>query len=79
MMRHEHDDRGEEPRALAALTGDMTAPEGACNAWRALDAGIAKLAEDPTEHMHIESHVFFARFETRDERPNAVSGSVSSA
>ena len=63
MMRHEHDEAGEELRALAALTGDMTPPEDACNSWRALYAGLAKLAEDLTEHIHIENNVLFPRFE----------------
>lgn len=63
MMRHEHDSHGEELRALAALTNDMTLPDGACNSWRALYAGLAKLAEDLTEHIHIENNVLFPRFE----------------
>jgi regulator of cell morphogenesis and NO signaling len=63
MMRHEHDEHGENLRALAALTGDMTAPDGACNSWRALYAGLAKLAEDLTDHIHIENNVLFPRFE----------------
>ncbi len=63
MMRHEHDEHGEELRALAALTGDMTAPDGACNTWRALYAGLAKLVEDLTNHIHIENNVLFPRSE----------------
>lgn len=62
MMRHEHDEHGEKIRALAALTGDMTPPEGACNSWRALYAGLAKLVEDLTEHIHIENNILFPRF-----------------
>ena len=64
MMRHEHDDHGEELRTLAALTNDMTPPEGACNSWRALYAGCSKFAEDLTEHIHIENNILFPRFET---------------
>ncbi len=63
MMRHEHDEHGEELRALAALTHDATPPAEACNTWRALYAGVAKLAEDLTEHMHIENNILFPRFE----------------
>ena len=63
MMRQEHDQHGEELRALAALTGDMTVPDGACNSWRALYAGLAKLAADLTDHIHIENNVLFPRFE----------------
>lgn len=63
MMRHEHDGHGEEIKAIAALTGDITLPDGACNSWRALYAGLAKLVEDLTEHMHIENNILFPRFE----------------
>jgi regulator of cell morphogenesis and NO signaling len=62
MMRHEHDEHGEELRALSALTNDMTPPAEACNSWRALYAGLAKLAEDLTEHIHIENNILFPRF-----------------
>ncbi len=63
MMRHEHEEHGEQLKALAALTGDMTPPDGACNSRRALYAGLAKLAEDLTEHIHIENNILFPRFE----------------
>ncbi len=63
MMRHEHDDHGEELAAVTALTNDMTPPEDACNSWRALYAGLAKFAEDLTEHVHIENNILFPRFE----------------
>jgi regulator of cell morphogenesis and NO signaling len=63
MMRHEHDSHSEELRVLAALTNDMTLPDSACNSWRALYAGVAKLAEDLTEHIHIENNILFPRFE----------------
>jgi regulator of cell morphogenesis and NO signaling len=63
MMRHEHDNHGEELAALAALTRDMTPPDGACNSWRALYAGLGRLAEDLTEHIHIENNILFPRFE----------------
>ncbi|HML08629.1 MAG TPA: iron-sulfur cluster repair protein YtfE [Xanthobacteraceae bacterium] len=64
MMRHEHDEHGEALKALAALTGDLNLPDGACSSWRALYAGLGKLVEDLTEHMHIENNILFPRFET---------------
>ena len=63
MMRHEHDTAGEDLAAATTLTHDMTPPEGACNSWRALYAGLAKFAEDLTEHVHIENNILFPRFE----------------
>ena len=63
MMRHEHDSHGEELKALADLTGDLTLPDDACTSWRALYAGLGKLAEDLTEHIHIENNILFPKFE----------------
>jgi regulator of cell morphogenesis and NO signaling len=63
MMRHEHDEHGEELGALATMTNDMTPPEGACNSWRALYAGIARFVDDLTEHVHVENNILFPRFE----------------
>jgi regulator of cell morphogenesis and NO signaling len=63
MMRHEHDTAGEDLTAVTTLTHDMTPPQGACNSWRALYAGLAKFAEDLTEHVHIENNILFPRFE----------------
>jgi regulator of cell morphogenesis and NO signaling len=65
MMRHEHDEHGENLAAVAVLTNDLTLPAEACNTWRALYAGLAKLAEDLTEHMHIENNILFPRFEAQ--------------
>ena len=64
MMRHEHTDHGEALERLAALTDNATPPEGACNTWRALYAGIAQLSEDLISHIHLENNVLFPQFET---------------
>ena len=64
MMRHEHTDHGEALERLATLTNDATPPEGACNTWRALYAGIAQLSEDLINHIHLENNVLFPQFET---------------
>jgi regulator of cell morphogenesis and NO signaling len=62
VMRAEHDDHGEQLRALEALTDGGKPPAGACNTWRALFAGTRKLADDLAEHMHLENNVLFPRF-----------------
>lgn len=64
MMRHEHTDHGEALERLATLTDNTTPPEGACNTWRALYAGIAQLSEDLINHIHLENNVLFPQFET---------------
>ena len=63
VMRAEHTDHGEALAHLARLTGDMTPPPGACNTWRALYGGLAQLADDLVNHIHLENNVLFPQFE----------------
>lgn len=63
VMRHEHDSHGGHLKALDALTGNATPPDGACNTWRALYSGIRKLEDDLMQHIHLENNVLFPRFE----------------
>jgi len=58
----EHLDHGDSLEALATLTHDMEPPEGACGTWRALYAGVRKLSDDLTNHIHIENNILFPRF-----------------
>jgi regulator of cell morphogenesis and NO signaling len=62
-MRHDHDDHGEQLRKLESMTDNFTVPADACNSWRALYAGAAKLNDDIREHIHLENNVLFPRFE----------------
>jgi regulator of cell morphogenesis and NO signaling len=57
----EHLDHGDALAALATLTHDMEPPEGACGSWRALYAGVRKLSDDLTNHIHIENNILFPR------------------
>ncbi len=61
-MLAEHDGHGAHLRALRAVTGNFTLPEGACAAWRALYAGLRKFADDLVEHTSIENNMLFPRF-----------------
>lgn len=62
MMRHEHDSHGEHLEEVERLTQNGQPPAEACNTWRALYAGTRKLAEDLTEHVHLENNILFPRF-----------------
>lgn len=64
MMRAEHVDHGAMLEKLAARTNDATPPEGACNTWRALYAGIAQFHDDLINHIHLENNLLFAQFDT---------------
>jgi len=59
VMRHEHDEHGHALTKLERLTHDMTPPEGACNTWQALYAGLTQLRLDLMEHIHLENNILF--------------------
>ncbi len=61
--RHEHDDQGATLRRIENLTDDFTLPAGACRSWQALYVGVAQLADDLMEHIHLENNILFPRFE----------------
>ena len=63
VMREEHTSHGEQLDRLMALTHDATPPEGACNTWRALYAGIDQFADDLIAHIHLENNQLFPQFE----------------
>jgi regulator of cell morphogenesis and NO signaling len=63
MMRAEHVDHGAMLDKIMALTNDATPPQGACNTWRALYAGIGQLNDDLINHIHLENNVLFPQFE----------------
>lgn len=59
VMRAEHDAHGERIRRIEALARQCVAPQGACNSWRALYAGVRKLTDDLMEHIHLENNLLF--------------------
>ena len=63
MMRAEHTSHGLALDQIHALTHDMQPPEGACNTWRALYAGISQFTDDLIQHIHLENKVLFPAFE----------------
>ena len=63
VMRQEHTSHGEMLEHLMGMTQDATPPDGACNTWRALYAGIAQLHDDLINHIHLENNVLFPAFE----------------
>ena len=64
MLRSEHVDHGAALEHLLGLAQDTVPPEGACNTWCALYAGIAQLNEDLINHIHLENNVLFPAFES---------------
>ena len=63
-MRHDHVDHGDHLRHLEDMTDSFAVPASACRSWQALYLGVAKLAEDLQQHIHLENNVLFPRFQT---------------
>ncbi|MBV2164028.1 MAG: hemerythrin domain-containing protein [Comamonas sp.] len=62
VMRMEHEDHGAELQRLAALTHDITTPEGACTTWRKLYQGLREFRDDLLAHIDTENNILFERF-----------------
>ncbi len=60
-MEAEHVHAGDMLRRLRDLTDHYTPPEGACNTWRALWAGLEDLEHQMHVHIHLENNILFRR------------------
>ncbi|MCU0796186.1 MAG: iron-sulfur cluster repair di-iron protein [Akkermansiaceae bacterium] len=58
-MMDEHEDAGRALQELRELTNGFRPPEGACNTYRALFAGLLELEGDLHRHIHLENSVLF--------------------
>jgi regulator of cell morphogenesis and NO signaling len=61
MMEHEHDHAGDALERMRRATQDYTVPEGACNTYRAMLAGLETLEGDMHQHVHKENNILFPR------------------
>jgi regulator of cell morphogenesis and NO signaling len=61
VMEMEHESAGEALELMKKLTNGHTAPESACNTWRALCSGLAQLERDTHAHIHKENNILFPR------------------
>jgi len=61
VMEAEHDDAGKMLRRFNELTDGYTPPEGACNTWCALWAGLEDLEKAMHVHIHLENNILFPR------------------
>ncbi|AMN47178.1 regulator of cell morphogenesis and NO signaling [Steroidobacter denitrificans] len=67
-LRHDHESHGTLVHRLENVTDNFTLPAEACRSWQALYVGAARLAEDLTEHIHLENNILFPRFATMESR-----------
>ena len=57
----EHDSAGATLARFKELTDNYTPPDWACNTFRALYDGLAKLEKNMHQHVHKENNVLFPR------------------
>lgn len=60
-LEQEHEAAGNALEQFRALTDGFTPPEWACNTFRALYDGLARLERDMHQHVHKENNVLFPR------------------
>lgn len=60
-LESEHDQAGAALVRLHELTDGYAPPEWACNTFRALYDGLAKLEKDTHQHVHKENNVLFPK------------------
>lgn len=60
-LETEHESAGSALASFKELTDDYTPPDWACNTFRALYDGLAKLEKNTHQHVHKENNVLFPR------------------
>ncbi len=61
VMEAEHDNAGNALEQFHSLSSGYTAPEGACNTFRALLDGLRELEVDMHQHVHKENNILFPK------------------
>jgi regulator of cell morphogenesis and NO signaling len=61
MMELEHDTAGVALKRMRSATEDYAVPPDACNTYRAVLDGIARLENDMHQHVHKENNILFPR------------------
>jgi regulator of cell morphogenesis and NO signaling len=61
VMEQEHENAGTALKNIRRLSSDFEVPEGACNTWRALWAGLEDLEKELHQHIHLENNILFPR------------------
>lgn len=61
VMMHEHLEHSYLIEKISNLTNSFTAPEGACNTWRALYVNLEHFVNELKDHIGLENNVLFKR------------------
>jgi regulator of cell morphogenesis and NO signaling len=68
MMQQEHENAGDLLKEIAELTMNYTAPEGACNTFKAMYAKLDEFEQDLHLHIHLENNILFPKAILLEER-----------
>lgn len=69
-LEAEHDDSGDALAIMHRATDGFTAPDWACNTYRAMLDGLAQLERDLHQHIHKENNVLFPKAIERERQLN---------
>ena len=61
MMMHEHDAVGDLFKLISKLSNQYTAPDWACNTYKALYAKLEEFENDLHLHIHLENNILFVK------------------
>lgn len=61
LMEKEHQSAGDELYMIRKLTNNYSAPEDACNTYRALYSELKDFEEDLHKHVHLENYTLFPK------------------
>ena len=67
-MMADHDQTGQELKAIRGLTDNYTPPVYACPTWQALYRAIEELEADLHTHIHLENNILFPRALEQDRK-----------
>jgi regulator of cell morphogenesis and NO signaling len=70
-MEAEHETTGKALEDIRRLTGNYSAPAGACNTYLAMLDGLNALEIDTHRHVHKENNILFARAIILDQQSAA--------
>lgn len=59
VMENEHDEAGTVMEQIRVLTGNYTAPEGACTTFKVVLDELKAFEEDLHQHVHLENNLLF--------------------
>lgn len=68
MMMAEHDAAGAITSEIRELSGNYTAPDGACPTYRGFYQALQEFERDLHQHVHLENNILFPRAIELEER-----------